>query len=263
MPHSPQRIHADISFVSAKQLSSTQRAMKISGLAWHGDDTDTFILPGLFYRASSDRTIPYPPLEIPLRSWLNFFGKWMKSGYIEKNKVIFSYKGKTADEKALLIKKAIEALGFKTLVSHIGRKHIVSIFSPQLSQYLNKTLACPARIPRAYFYYKQQYLQILSKSYFDDSSKDSVQTYHKKREDAEAIQELILKSYGTVTQIKEHASETYLLSFKKNSKKETMLYPSPSTNHETTKAYAITLDKNEIILIKQNGIISWVGCYGS
>ena len=103
---------------------------------WEGEEKQFFILPGIRWKDSLNRSYHKPEMKIPMDDWLRFFGAWLSEGGIHKSHYKVYISQKKDSEKIRKIGEWIKKCGFNG--KYIKSTKTYEIYNKQLYSYLER-----------------------------------------------------------------------------------------------------------------------------
>lgn len=253
------------------------------GFSFKGIRQNYFILPQTTQKEQySRKEITIPEKSIPMGDWLEFFGFYLADGCFRdhinsKNgnrDYTISVKQHRKNEEYVL--NLFERIGFKANISIDGDKANYWVHSKQLWTYLKQFgRSYEKYIPNDFLKLDKEYLERLLKGYSNGDSYQNEKEIHYSSVSKKLIlniQEILLKIYGHLFQIREVKSKYkgepyiyFMISRTKNIIHSfNTKYGVPQKKEYHSNVYCLQLEKNHIMLVKRNGIVSWCGnCFRS
>lgn len=261
-------------FIPANEIRKSYY-MPLRGFQYdcQNDDTEqTYTLPAV--RHGKEEIIP--PKEIPLMDWLEFFGYWLTCGYCtcmsDSGTRKFAVGIKKRDENDEYVTNLFARIGFSIKLYQERGINVYEADSEQLYNCLSLYgEPCDRYIPEEFLELSVPYLERLllgcemGKVRIHD---DFIVYLSKSKQVIEGIQELLLKVYGLLGQVRyQYISETgkpvlywYIRACINDSiaRYNTLCKRATMTRYDDI-AYGVVLEKNVAILVRRNDTVSWCG----
>ena len=261
--------------VSAESIKKL-RGIQGGNLSWNG------IIPPSKFSLPSTKSVDLADKNdqaksVPIDAWLKLYGLYMRKGSsynTNKNNVSdsssarigFPHSGKNSDKDADKTCKLLKSCGFSPIKNH-DKSHTVSCYDSDLALYFKDVSETfPMKLDTSYLKYSSKYLSSLFYSYLKAENVFALKKHFKTKNlrEAELIQELILKSFGMITQIHRSPDKGYYyISFDGNKASDTIMLGEKETIDYSGKVYEVETEKNNILLVRQNSAIGWIGTEAS
>lgn len=227
----------------------------------------------------SRKEITVPEKKIDMGDWLEFFGFYLADGCYRDHINTLGKRDYTIsiaqnEENLDYVLELIEKIGFKPkyALKQKGRKcYNISIYSKQLWLHLKQFGRSKDKfIPREFLNLPKLYLKRLLKGFVNGDSqngKNYLIITSRSKNLIQSLQEIILKVYGQITAFNEdkgkYKNEEYIMYEltvnKKNISRNNIKYGEPEIIDYNDKIYCLTLEKNNIMLVRRNHQISFSG----
>jgi len=275
-PHASDIDFAVTSFAQAKDVFCKAKTL-IRGVSWTGRHQDYFHLPACNkpVRYKPNETEFVPERLIKMNDWLEFFGFWLADGCVQ----IYGPEGNKMPRRVSLTQSVKNEEYVLDLLNRVGYEASVRtkaqnirdyfIYDYQLVNYLVQFgKSTDKYIPREFLELDTEQLGALYKGYtFGDMTVNASNGSYILSTVSplliENIRELILKLMGVVVQYSMYDYEYYVhplyqITSKLNDSDQCF---ARYGNHKTIKGsqpgYGLLLEKDNILLIRHNGIMSW------
>ena len=258
----------------AKHLSS-YCGIQGGNLFWKGiTPPSKFILPSC--KSSQLTESEKASREIPIEKWLELYGLFMKKGSIynapkdgnectSSFRVGFSHSNSYSEKDMDKTRELLKTCGFCPIKNH-DKNQTISCYDANLATYFKSVEdKYELKLDCKYFMYPSKYLSILFCSYLGAANNFNLKRNFKtkSKRNAEIIQELILKSFGLIVQIKQTSDKKYYyMSLSRNKAAETIMLGKGEAIDYSGNIYKLKAE-NDILLIRQNSMIGWIGCGGT
>jgi hypothetical protein len=274
-------VHKSIPFVEASSVKKSY-ILPLTGFSWSGNDQKYFVLPETKQLEQYTRKeITVPDKMIQMEDWLEFFGFYIADGCYRdhinsfgKRDYTISIKQNVSNEDYVI--DLIRRIGFDASISAGSSDHNrnYNIYSKQLWEYLMQFGRSRDKyIPREFLDLDVKYLKALYKGYTNGDSSlcadGHIQFSTVSEKLISNIQELILKIFGRITQVRKFVRKhsyddnygvCYSINVKLNKNKDRFSkYGTPEMITYNDNVYCLTLEKNHIMLVRHNSIIGWCG----
>jgi hypothetical protein len=256
--------------------------LPISGFVYECGDDGVFVLPGVSYKKKG-KTNSVPEREIPLKSWLEFFGFWLADGCcrgLMPNGKVHSYDVyiKQNDGNEDYILSLMRNIGFEPKIERyqMGGYTNYCIRSRQLWEYLRQFgRSADKFIPEEFLCLAPEYLEALFRGYTNgDSSTDGscVELSSCSKRLMDNIQELVLKLDGSVAQIRamqfkrQGGGQSVLWRIRyvpkeRRKRKNRATYGAPKQTYYCGQLCSFELEEElGLVLLRNNGTIMWAAC---
>ena len=277
--HKLSNSNGPIPFVNAEDVKKTY-LLPLKGFSWTGKKKESSYLPETTQLEQySRKEITVPKKQIPIKDWLEFFGFWLADGCWRNHintygKRDYTIQIKQSKKNESYVLDLIQRIGFTASISRKNDgNNNYCIYSKQLWEYLSQFgRSADKYIPREYLELDIELLKCLFKGYLNgDGSKCADGHYHLSSVSKtliDNIQELILKIYGMITQVRmterKHSYDDKFgicydinVTFERNT--EFSKYGVADKVPYNDNVYCLTLERNHIMLVRHNGVIGWCG----
>ena len=273
--------------LTSESLWNVKKSHKLplAGFKWEDYRYESpFVLPSVEQLEQYTRKpVTVPPRIIPIKKWLEFFGFWLADGCIlegfnTQGNRKYSVSVKQSEEREKKVVSLFKGIGFEPKKYDGSRPEHknFNVYSKQLWTYLRQFGTSSERfIPREFMNLPKSMLLYLWRGYvFGNSSKSKngqIQLSTVSHQLADDLQELILKIFGRVVQVrkqtkkysyKEGTHTLYVINMTPDKGRDDYagFNRSPVTFEEYNgRVYNIYVPDGGVILIRQNGKIMWVG----
>ena len=276
-----QRLGNDV--LTAKDVYKTSSVFPRYGYSFKADkDLEFITIPGC-YVSNGQRDIWHEDIQVPVETWLRFFGLWIADGCYRdslnsQGNRRFTISIKQHEKTVEKVKEIVGALPFKMKVLKNRNRHSynVEINSKQLWLFMSQFGKSETKfIPSYLKELPSEKLQILLESYmFGDCGhlKNGgfvLKTVSKQL--SEDLQEIILK-LGSIPSISSRSYKTskgidrtlWSIMYNKEPRRtyKTTFYGEPKMEDYNGKVYCVSLVKNGFMVVRRNGKVSISGNSG-